>query len=82
MRELRESWVDSAFCEMIRDEVGMILMWSEMKSDELGGSPMISLMPWVKSLFFRRDSREDGIPWACDWMIYRSLGRIMIPSIY
>ncbi|GMN39290.1 hypothetical protein TIFTF001_008533 [Ficus carica] len=42
MRESREFQVDSASCEMIKDEVRMILMWSKIKSDELGGSPMIS----------------------------------------
>ena len=33
---------------MIGDDFGVILMWSEMISDELRGSPMISLMLWAK----------------------------------
>ncbi|GMN56203.1 hypothetical protein TIFTF001_025322 [Ficus carica] len=33
---------------MISTSFGMISTWSEMMSDELGGSPMISLMPRAK----------------------------------
>ena len=49
---------DLASCEMIGDDFRMISMWSEMMFDELGGSPMISLCLWRKSLF-GRDSYEE-----------------------